>query len=324
MIDTTTIIIIAVVLLIGVALMVLPKRERPHPLSSITLLRTMPRFLTEAEAREIYHRAVKQDFVFVTTRIPFSNVRVFGIKAEDLPLFAIYDGPDQVFNWSSVSEKSPLRKHAEAFAAAKRHTVCCHIMVLKKLPADPQKRSEAFAIIARIAAELCDEHVCLIVQTETDQFAFPSDRVHNALKNGRLAEIFSGGELAQPPAPTDSRDSRIQAAMIEAHRHLPELISAFARLGPSANPPVMFKARFVTGPQSDEYIWCRMTALESSHLIGINEDIPTNPSVPKKGETVRVARDDVVDWVYFLPNGKAKGFFVERIINPGVKNVLAN
>lgn len=325
MFDTTIIImIIAAVVLIGMALMVLPKKERPQPLRSITLLRTMPRFLTEAEAREIFHRALKREVVVVTVRMPFSQTRVFGIKSKELPLIAIYDGVDQVFNWSSVSEESPLRKHAEAFAVAQRHTVCCHIMALKKLPADPQKRSEVFAIIARIAAELCDEHVCLIVQTETDQFAFPSDRVHNALKNGRLEEIFSGGEFSQPPAPIDSRDSRIQAAMVEAHTRLPELISAFARLGPSATAPVMFKARFVTGPKSHEYIWCRLTALEPSHLIGIAEDVSANPSVPQKGEAVRVALDDVVDWAYFQPDGKAHGFFVERIINPGVKNVLAS
>lgn len=318
------IIAVAVIALGLLAWFLISRRKGERPMLSIVLIRSTPRRLTEADARGIFRRVFASDFEMFPMPLPDGHGSTYAATLPNLPPIAIIDshipywGPDE-----STAEHEQF-ENPQVRDSYRSHTGWCAVDLVGEYPTDEKLRETFLVMLARVAAELHDEGVTLLMLRDTGALALPDEKTEEMLKSGQLAELFADDSLNRPLIHVSADDQQINAAMAEARTRIPELISAFDRLGPNADPPVMFKARFVTSEQNHEYSWCRMTARESSHLVGINENVATSPGVPQQGETVRVALDDVVDWAYFLPNGKAQGFFVERIINPGVKNVLAN
>jgi uncharacterized protein YegJ (DUF2314 family) len=300
----------------------LRRMKRDKPILSIVLMRSTPRRLTDADARGIFRRALKAEVELHPIPMPDGHTTGFAAVIPNLPPLALIDshvpywGPDE-----SIADYQQL-EHPQAREAYRSHTAWCAVDLMGDYPADAQLSEKLLRLIARVAAELHDENVTLLMLRDTDQLALPDEKTEAMLKEGRLAELFADDSLVRPLIHVSADDQAINAAMAEARTRVPELLSAFQRQGPKADPPVMFKARFVTSENTHEYTWCRMTGSEATHLVGITENVASSPGVPQKGETVRVALDDIVDWAYFTPNGKAQGFFVERIINPGVKNVL--
>ncbi|MBL0870090.1 MAG: hypothetical protein IBJ18_05870 [Phycisphaerales bacterium] len=317
------IIAVAAIALGLLAWFLIRRRKRDRPILSIVLMRSTPRRLTEAEARGIFRRAFNSEVEMITSPLPDGHANSFAVLLPNLPPMAIFDS--HIPYWGPDESEADFHQfeHPKAREAYRSHTGWCAVDLVGEYPTDEKLREMILLMLARIAAELHDEGVTLLMLRDTGALALPDERTEEMLKSGQLAELFADDSLRQPLIHVSADDKKINAAMAEARTRIPELISAFDRLGPNADPPVMFKARFVTSEQNHEYSWCRMTDRESTHLVGINENVATSPGVPQQGETVRVALDDVVDWAYFLPNGKAQGFFVERIINPGVKNVLA-
>jgi uncharacterized protein YegJ (DUF2314 family) len=104
-------------------------------------------------------------------------------------------------------------------------------------------------------------------------------------------------------------DPLMVAAVAEARRRWPEFVAAFER-----RDGEMFsvKSEFTEGDAS-EFIWVEVTAIENDVVYGKLGNEPVALNKLKLGQTVRVPRAELNDWMYMKGDKIQGGFTLEAL-----------
>lgn len=301
----TILISLLVVTGLVVVWVILRRRSAGKPLIAIAMLRETPRAVSEADVRQAVRLALGIEAQIMPVPID-GDAKAFGVLGDGPPLGIIVASRPYMEDPAEASQGAEDPRAREALL---RHRAWIAVDLMG--PCSKADRPIAYAVLGKVAAELLDAGCTLLYLPETSRLALPGPDAERLLRAGKIGELFSDDDLNQPIIRTDNDDAAINAAIKEAQRRWPEFVRAFQRLGTNATP--MIKVRFPLLGDSNEYIWVRATAITSQTVTGIIENRPADPSIPKKGESVTVSHDRVVDWAY-SEDGKPVGLFVERVL----------
>lgn len=128
-------------------------------------------------------------------------------------------------------------------------------------------------------------------------------------QSGNTTKIVREGE---PDIYTlESSDQEMNAAIAKAQGTLSELEDAFK----SDRYPMesfIIKVKFPTN-EGYEHIWMSDITLVDSAFYGIVNNIPNNTTEVKFGDTVRIRKEMITDWIY-SDQGKLRGGYTLRVI----------
>lgn len=291
------------------------RRKNAGPIS-IVMFRTSPRGLTEADVRAAFRRAHKAEPQ--VHRIPVDEHTVgFGITTDNLPPLVIIDSartylePEHVDDVAARLENPESRR---AFAESKAWVSVDALGVNASLP--KPDRAKVYTLLAPIAAELIDDRCTLLYQPAEDRAA-PADgaggRSERLLRECNLAELFNDNDLLVSIVPVEQSDKKVNAAIEEARKRIPEFCSAWEARGVAGQP--MVKGTFITPDgQETEYMWVSVTDMTDDGFVGTVENNPAAAGLPLKGTTVTVRLDDIVDWAYLDEREEPHGLFVDKVL----------
>jgi len=121
------------------------------------------------------------------------------------------------------------------------------------------------------------------------------------------------GSKHDPVVTVGASDPEIDAAMAEARRRWPELVSAFRE---HAGERFAVKYPFPRGPRSVEHVWIAVTAIDEDRVTGTIDNEPVGKIGHELGETVTVPSKDISDWLYHVKGKKdpVGGFTVKVLL----------
>ena len=303
---------IAAVLVLVVVVVLLRRRGRNASPVSIVMLRSKPRGFTEADVRGAYRRALKAEPQVQTIPRPDGLTNGLLLISERLPPLAVIDSSRTYMEADEVADHARRFEHPTARDALLAHKAWVSIDAMGSIGMKRAMRAKIYPLLARVAAELYDHDSLLLYLPAESRFASPGPDVEKMLRDGRIDELFGDDSLHAPIFHTEPDDTEINRAMDEARSRLPELLGAFDHRGEQAL--AMIKSRFGTGDGGSEFVWIKLQRIDDHQLVGTIENSPLDPEIPKKGSTVGVNPDSVVDWAYIDENKKPIGLFVDRIL----------
>lgn len=116
--------------------------------------------------------------------------------------------------------------------------------------------------------------------------------------------------LSPPPQlvsiPDD--DPQLTAAVSEAHRRFDEFLSAFSHR--TDDDRFAVKARFMDD-YGREYMWLTVTAVDVQHIYGQLDNDPATVRAIRRGQSVRVLRSGLNDWLFTKGSERIGGFTVK-------------
>lgn len=136
----------------------------------------------------------------------------------------------------------------------------------------------------------------------------PSDA--DDLIDSLLNEVEDDEAPPPPAGPTVSvpdDDPQLTAAVSEANRRFDEFLHAFADRGTADRFAV--KARFMDD-YGREYMWLTVTAVDGSHIYGQLDNDPATVRAIRRGQSVRVPRAGLNDWLFTKGEQRVGGFTV--------------
>lgn len=294
------------------AFLIIRGRRSGGPIS-VVMLRSTARRISEADVRSAFRRVHRRDPQI--QKIPFDpTTDGWLLIDEDLPAIAIIDSRRMYADKADMENAARKHEHAVPRNALINHTAWVSVDAMGvNASISKEARAKVYSLLAPIAAELLDDQCMLLYLPAEDRIAEPGTQSEAMLREGRIAELFSDDDLHAPLFQTSKEDEHINRAMDEARARLPEFCAAWERLG--AKTKGMVKGRFPTGDASEsEFIWVSVRSMTDAGFEGTIENNPVAPNIPKKGATVTVPLEDVVDWAYLDEQEKPHGLFVDRIL----------
>ncbi len=305
---------VGVLLLVAfLALSAAMRSKRRNTLTSIVLMRTSPRALTEADVRGAVRRAIPRDGVDVIAipkgpETPPGLAGAFALVLGQMPGFYIINSTRPYSDDPSAeAQKFEDPRCREAFA---NHTSWLSVDIVGGTP--PKSVEEGVTgLMARLAAELLDDGCTLIYATHLSRVALPGSETERALRGDNPMSIFGNDEANMPIIQVEQGAAKVERAMEEARRRWPQFVQAWARFGPACAGLV--KGRFTTTQGGNEYIWVEVSQAADTHATGKVMNRPANVAGLKQGDTVRVDFADIADWAY-KDGERPVGLFVERLL----------
>lgn len=102
-------------------------------------------------------------------------------------------------------------------------------------------------------------------------------------------------------------DPELKAAVAEANSRFNEFLTALADRAPADTFAV--KAPF-TDDFGREYMWVTVSGVDGSHIYGKLDNDPATVRTVRRGQTVRVARSLLNDWLFVRGSERVGGFTV--------------
>lgn len=128
------------------------------------------------------------------------------------------------------------------------------------------------------------------------------DRGHVIEKTGKK----NGDKLYRP----SEDDEDMNAAIQEAIRTFPFFMRAMQQPDSSLTDFAV-KMKFAKGDVNREHRWVSDLHMIGGQLFGVLKDDPLHADGMESGDTLRVIRDDISDWMY-LKNGKLQGGYTMK------------
>lgn len=312
------------VLIVGVVAVVFIRRRKgsDDTMVSVVMLRSTPSTFTADDIRRHVRGAIGLEPQ--VNEIPFPDGRgsAFFVTSEQIPPFSILQCSKRYFPEELNEETAARMEDPRARRAVHEHTAWTSVDAhhgMKRMP-DKQFRYEMYSrLLGIVAARLADEHCMMFYLPADDRVGDCTPENIAALGRGNPAAVFEDDDMNAPVIRTDADDERINAAMAEANRRLPELIAAFERDGTACSPIV--KAKFIASNGQVEYMWGELLGVEPSGLRIEIVNRPNHDGVPGRGAIIVVPSSQIVDWAY-AEKGKAHGMFVEKLLNKAVASVM--
>lgn len=108
----------------------------------------------------------------------------------------------------------------------------------------------------------------------------------------------------------ESTDWKMNDAIVEAQRTLPEFIKRLPNLDPG-DAQVKWAAPV---PMGKEHIWVDHLTYKDGWFEGELVDEPNHIEGKKKGDNVRFAVADASDWIIFKPDGTYEGGYTQKVM----------
>lgn len=105
---------------------------------------------------------------------------------------------------------------------------------------------------------------------------------------------------------------KLEAAIMEAKKQLPSFFDRLAKAQPRERFAVKVKFKTETEP---EYLWCKDPMLKGSQIEAIVDQPPIALPKLKRGDTVTVPTEDVVDWLIKNTDGHMEGGFTDQALS---------
>jgi uncharacterized protein YegJ (DUF2314 family) len=111
---------------------------------------------------------------------------------------------------------------------------------------------------------------------------------------------------------TSGDDEEMNAAIQEAIRNYP-LFEQAMQQPDSSLTDFAVKMKFAYGDDNAEHMWVSDLHLIGGQFFGVLNNDPVNIEKIKAGDTLRVIRDKISDWMY-VKNGKLQGGYTLKVI----------
>ncbi|MBN1911856.1 MAG: DUF2314 domain-containing protein [Pirellulales bacterium] len=132
-------------------------------------------------------------------------------------------------------------------------------------------------------------------------------RIPSGLGAVAVLLVCVAGCSENPNYSTEFDEDRMDAAIAEAKSTLDTFVTALkAKKGSDKLFSVKKGFKYGTGDDDIEYIWISDVRLAGDGFQGKLGNEPVNSIGVKLGQNVKVARDEVVDWMY-MSDGKLQG-----------------
>lgn len=291
------------------------RRKNDGPIS-IVMFRITPRRLSEADVRSAFRRALKHEPN--VQRIPIDeHTYTFLLDCEELPPLVVVDSARTYFEPEDLETIAGSLENPEsrrAMLESKAWVSVDAMGVNATLPREARER--VYTLLAPVAANLIDDACTLLYQPAESRAARADGvggRSEQLLRENKLDELFGNNDLLVPVYGVEKSDAKVNKAIEEARKRIPEFCSAWEARGTAGQP--MVKGRFATDEEDGaEYMWISVTDMTDAGFVGVVENSPLAEGLPAKGQTVTVKLDDVVDWAYLDENEQPQGMFVDRVL----------
>ena len=289
------------------------RRARGFGPLSIVMLRTKPRRFTDADIRSAYRRAFSREPELNRLQ-PDETTDAILLTGESAPPLAVIDSRRLYMEPEELEQVVAACEHPDARTGIQGHKAWVSVDAMGVDPSriSASERQMVYTLLGKLAAELIDDDCTLLYQPAEQRVGRPVPNAADLLRQGRAADLFSDDDLQAPIIHAEAGDEQINAAMAKAKQRLPEFISAWESRGGATEG--MVKGRFQGDAGEVEYIWVKVTAMTDHGFRGTIENPPLDPSIPKKGSSVEVKLDDVVDWAYLDEKKRGQGLFVDRLL----------
>jgi len=279
---------------------------------SVVLLRRVDSNLTDADVKAAFSRAFGVAPEVRQIPLPGGKGEGFLLIAENLPPMAFIQCHSPYGDATKTDELVASLESSTAREAIANHTCWIAVDAMGIDKAEPKQVELIHKPLARLAAEFYDDKCMLLLLRATDRVAAPGDFVETKLRQGRLDELFGDDKLHAPMYHVEAGDAAIERAKQEARIRLPEFLEQCRSRGQSAH--ALFKAGFPTAAGDGEFIWLSFSEFQGDDLVGVIENEPIDRALPRKGQSVAVKLDDVIDWAYVDENDQPVGIFVDRLL----------
>lgn len=279
---------------------------------SIVLLRKSSRQVTSSEVEVVYQRAFGVRPEVKQIPLPDGKGNGFLAISDQLPPLAVLESDTPYASPSEVAKLQQSLENPTVRAALAEHTCWISVDAMGIDRVRPDQLALVHTPLAKLAAEFYDNECVLLFLRATNRVAAPGDYVEVKLKQGRLDELFGDERLHAPMYHVRSDDKAIEMAKKEARERLPEFLAQCRSRGVNAKP--LFKAGFPTTDGNTEFIWLSFSGFQGEELVGVIENEPIDSSLLRKGQSIAVKLEDVIDWAYVDENAQPVGIFVDRLL----------
>lgn len=131
-----------------------------------------------------------------------------------------------------------------------------------------------------------------------------------------------GVVLAQEaPKPFPTEDERMEAAVAEARSRVDEFLAAL-NAGDAERYPQLAVKVAVAEDEVIEHLWLKDVRYEDGHFIGKLNNTPHMITKVKRGDEVKVAKEEISDWIYAdSEKRKMVGGFTDKAAEEPVVNL---
>lgn len=224
---------------------------------------------------------------------------------------------DRIFGINNAA--TPYVQDRESFAdaipdgrlqrAIREHTAWLSVDLVSGCSSQDDKQ-RAYRIIGRAMAGLAGEDCLAIYCPELGRCNEFDDSLVELLRSDEPLALFDACTFA-PVLNVNADDPRFKAAVEEARKRWPEFAAAF-HAQPNTEAPYIVKARFEEGGRV-EFMWATVTAIEDDTIHGTLENTPNELRGIRAGDAVRIALEDLNDWLY-LKGEESVGGFTQKIM----------
>lgn len=295
------------------ALAVLRARRKP-PLVSVVLLRSAKPALSKEQLVDAYRRAYDAEPRVEPLTLD-EHCTGYLFIPHDGPPVAIISAGRPYMTPEEASEAAAKLEHPAARKAMTAHAGWYGVDAFG-IPAGikPDELAIIHAYIGRLAAELVDDQTLLLYLPARARIGEVLPETVTLLRKGKIGEVFADDSLHAPIINVDTSDAAIEKTKEEARRRLPECIGAFEAGRASM---AMVKAQFdasVDGKTGNEYIWLMLKSVEADGITGTLANPPLDKAIGRKGDTVKVPIDRIMDWAYIDEHKNPHGLIVEKLL----------
>lgn len=172
---------------------------------------------------------------------------------------------------------------------------------------DDAARKEAYRTIGKLIASLADEDCLGVFAPETKQLIWYSPAVIEKLKGENPLDALKWEDppLIQVPG------EKLKEAVAQARREFADFKKAFEQ----RKPGEYFAVKALLGTEENgEYIWARVTSIESGVIRGKLDNRPATRKDLNVGDEVEFKLDDLNDWLIAADKKIIKGGFTIKVM----------
>ena len=171
-------------------------------------------------------------------------------------------------------------------------------------------QSEAYRLIARFLAELADDNVLAVIDTDAEIVIAYDRELEEKLRSHDPRTQLRKPHYV-PIVTIEGDDPELVAAVEEAQQRWPEFVAAFEQRHTTGDENFSVKAPF--GEEgAEEFMWVAVTGMENDIIYGELGNEPATGNL-KIGDRVNLPVAHVNDWIY-LHNDELIGGFSVKVL----------
>ncbi|MCL4221568.1 MAG: DUF2314 domain-containing protein [Phycisphaerales bacterium] len=169
---------------------------------------------------------------------------------------------------------------------------------------------DAYSVIGQIAAELMDDHACLLFVPALGMASLPSPALVEDMRRGVWLQHFHITSLDHT-VPMQRNDPALEEARRKALSRWSEFTDAFNR-----HDGQNFSVKFpFTDADKIEHMWIEVSSIDGDMIRGRLGNQPTVVTNIAEGQDVERRRDELEDWLYMREGSMVGGFSLHALLS---------